>query len=67
MATSSAKYVQKIAQTMRDLGLVERKRWAHPDDWDTIDRIIDMVNRKRLSQDTLEEWQKTRSSTSLLR
>ena len=39
--------VNRHEQRKRDQGLVQRKRWAHPDDWPQIDRLIQRLTAKR--------------------
>jgi len=40
--------VKRHEQRKRDQGLVQRKRWAHPDDWPAIDRYIERKAKERL-------------------
>lgn len=39
--------VQRHEQRKRDAGLVQRKVWAHPDDWPGIRKYVARLNRKR--------------------
>jgi len=39
--------VKRHEQRKRDQGLVQRKRWAHPDDWPAIDAYIKRKTAKR--------------------
>jgi len=41
--------VARHEQKKRDAGLVQRKRWAHPDDWPAIDALIAELNNHRQS------------------
>jgi hypothetical protein len=44
---SSTPRVAKHEAAQREAGRVQRKRWAHPDDWPEIDRVIDRLNKAR--------------------
>jgi len=44
---SSRARVAAYEQRKRDAGLVQRKRWAHPEDWPRIDRYIERLNKAR--------------------
>lgn len=39
--------VARLEQKQRENGRVQRKRWAHPEDWSEIDRLIYNLNKKR--------------------
>lgn len=46
-AKLNRKRVNRHEQRKRDQGLVQRKRWAHPEDWPAIDRYIERKNKAR--------------------
>ena len=46
-AKQNRQRVARHEQKKRDAGLVQRKRWAHPDDWPQIDALIAKLTRKR--------------------
>ena len=39
--------VAAYEERKRRAGLVQRKRWAHPDDWVAIDKFIKELHRRR--------------------
>ena len=39
--------VAKARQRKREAGLVPKERWAHPDDWPEIDRLIQRLTKAR--------------------
>jgi len=39
--------VAALEQRHRDAGEVQRKRWAHPDDWPKIDALISELRAER--------------------
>ena len=45
--TQNRQRVAKTRQRKRDAGLVPKERWAHPDDWPQIDRLIQRLTAKR--------------------
>jgi len=47
MTTPVAQRVAAHEQRKRDAGLVQRKRWAHPDDWPAIDAYMAQLAQAR--------------------
>lgn len=48
-AKQNRQRVARHEQKKRDAGLVQRKRWAHPDDWPAIDALIAELTNHRQS------------------
>mgnify|MGYP006291058927 CR=1 FL=1 len=46
-AATNARNVASFEDRQREAGRVQRKRWAHPDDWAKIDAVIAMLNKER--------------------
>ena len=46
-AKKNRQRVAKARQRKRDAGLVPKERWAHPDDWPQIDKLIQRLTAKR--------------------
>jgi len=44
-AKTSAQRRKALEDRERAKGRVQRKRWAHPDDWAAIDRLIAELNK----------------------
>lgn len=46
-AKQNRERVNRFRDRQREAGLVQRTKWAHPDDWPKIDTLIEKLNKAR--------------------